>query len=233
MSTTGPLILIIEDELPIRRFLSASLSDESYRLNEAGTGMEGLRVAQQQPPDLVLLDLGLPDLDGQEIIRILRAWSKVPIIVLSARDQEAQKIQALDGGADDFVTKPFAVGELLARIRTALRHSNAEAMETSVMEFGEVRVDLVARVVYRNNQEIHLTPLEYKLLLTMLKHIGKVLTHRFLLREVWGPSDTTELHYVRVFVANLRKKLERDPARPEYFLTEPGVGYRFARAVSQ
>ena len=233
MSTTSPLILIIEDELPIRRFLRASLSDESYRLNEASTGMEGLRVAQQQPPDVVLLDLGLPDLDGQEIIRRLREWSKVPIIVLSARDQEAQKIQALDGGADDFVTKPFAVGELLARIRTALRHSIAEAIEISVVEFGEVRVDLVARVVYRNNKEIHLTPLEYKLLLTMLKHNGKVLTHRFLLREVWGPSDTTELHYVRVFVANLRKKLERDPARPEYFLTEPGVGYRFARAISQ
>ncbi len=233
MSTTSPLILIIEDELPIRRFLRASLSDESYRLNEASTGMEGLRVAQQQPPDVVLLDLGLPDLDGQEIIRRLREWSKVPIIVLSARDQEAQKIQALDGGADDFVTKPFAVGELLARIRTALRHSIAEAIEISVVEFGEVRVDLVARVIYRNNKEIHLTPLEYKLLLTMLKHNGKVLTHRFLLREVWGPSDTTELHYVRVFVANLRKKLERDPARPEYFLTEPGVGYRFARAISQ
>ncbi len=233
MSTTSPLILIIEDELPIRRFLRASLSDESYRLNEASTGMEGLRVAQQQPPDVVLLDLGLPDLDGQEIIRRLREWSKVPIIVLSARDQEAQKIQALDGGADDFVTKPFAVGELLARIRTALRHSIAEAIEISVVAFGEVRVDLVARVVYRNNQEIHLTPLEYKLLLTLLKHNGKVLTHRFLLREVWGPSDTTELHYVRVFVANLRKKLERDPARPEYFLTEPGVGYRFAGAISQ
>ncbi|HUP78415.1 MAG TPA: response regulator [Pirellula sp.] len=233
MSTTSPLILIIEDELPIRRFLRASLSDESYRLNEASTGLEGLRVAQQQPPDLVLLDLGLPDLDGQEIIRSLREWSKVPIIVLSARDQEAQKIQALDGGADDFVTKPFSVGELLARMRTALRHSIAEVIETSVVAFGEVRVDLVARVVYRNNKEIHLTPLEYKLLLTMLKHNGKVLTHRFLLREVWGPSDTTELHYVRVFVANLRKKLERDPARPEYFLTEPGVGYRFASAISQ
>ena len=233
MSKTSPLILIIEDELPIRRFLRASLSDEDYRLNEASTGMEGLRVAQQQPPDLVVLDLGLPDLDGQEIIQRLREWSKVPIIVLSARDQEAQKIQALDGGADDFVTKPFGIGELLARIRTALRHSIAETSESTVMEFGEVRVDLAARVVYRNNQEIHLTPLEYKLLVTMLKDNGKVLTHRFLLREVWGPSNSTELHYVRVFVANLRKKLERDPARPEYFLTEPGVGYRFIRAVSQ
>ena len=227
MSTTSPLILIIEDELPIRRFLSASLSDESYRLNEASSGMEGLRVAQQQPPDVVLLDLGLPDLDGQEIIRRLREWSKVPIIVLSARDQESQKIRALDDGADDFVTKPFAMGELLARIRTALRHSIAKEIETAAVEFGEVRVDLASRVVHRKNLEVHLTPLEYKLLLTLLKQSGKVLTHRFLLREVWGPSDTAELHYVRVFVANLRKKLEEDPARPKYFLTEPGVGYRF------
>ena len=227
MPPTNPLILIIEDEQPIRRFLRASLSDEGYRLNEASTGAEGLRVAQQQPPDLVILDLGLPDCDGQEIIRRLREWSTVPIIVLSARDQEAQKIQALDGGADDFVTKPFAIGELLARIRTALRHSIAGETGTSVVEFGEVRVDLSARVVLRKGTEVHLTPLEYRLLLTMLKHDGKVLTHRYLLREVWGPSDTTELHYVRVFVANLRKKLERDPARPAYFLTEPGVGYRF------
>ncbi len=227
MPSSNPLILIIEDEQPIRRFLRASLSDEGYRLNEASTGAEGLRVAQQPPPDLVILDLGLPDMDGQEIIRRLREWSKVPIIVLSARDQEVQKIQALDGGADDFVTKPFAIGELLARIRTALRHSLTESIETTVIEFGEVRVDLGARVVYRKGAEVHLTPLEYKLLLTMLKHDGKVLTHRFLLREVWGPSDTTELHYVRVFVANLRKKLEQDPARPAYFLTEPGVGYRF------
>ena len=227
MPSSNPLILIIEDEQPIRRFLRASLSDEGYRLNEASTGAEGLHVAQQPPPDLVILDLGLPDMDGQEIIRRLREWSKVPIIVLSARDQEAQKIQALDGGADDFVTKPFAIGELLARIRTALRHSTTESIESPIVEFGEVRVDIGARVVYRKDAEVHLTPLEYKLLLTMLKHNGKVLTHRFLLREVWGPSDTTELHYVRVFVANLRKKLEQDPARPAYFLTEPGVGYRF------
>jgi two-component system, OmpR family, KDP operon response regulator KdpE len=231
--STNPLILIVEDEQPIRRFLRASLTDEGYRLNEASTGTEGLRVAQQQPPDLVILDLGLPDLDGQEVIQRLREWSKVPIIVLSARDQEAQKIRALDGGADDFVTKPFAVGELLARIRTALRHAVTEAVESSVVEFGDVRVDLAARVVYRSDHEVHLTPLEYKLLVTMLKHNGKVLTHRYLLREVWGPSDSTELHYVRVFVANLRKKLEKDPARPSHFLTEPGVGYRFTSGGQQ
>lgn len=233
MPSASPLILIIEDELPIRRFLRASLSDEGYRLNEASSGAEGLRVAQQQQPDLVLLDLGLPDVDGQEIIERLREWSKVPIIVLSARDQEAQKIRALDGGADDFVTKPFATGELLARIRTALRHSVSDANETNSVAFGEVRVDLVARVVRRQEHEVHLTPLEYKLLLTMIKHDGKVLTHRYLLREVWGPSDSTELHYVRVFVANLRKKLERDPARPSHFLTEPGVGYRFTSEGQQ
>ncbi len=227
MAPTQPLVLIIEDEQPIRRFLSASLSDEGYRLNEATSGAEGLRVAQQHPPDLVILDLGLPDIDGQEIIQRLREWSKVPIIVLSARDQEAQKIRALDGGADDFVTKPFAIGELLARIRTAFRHAASDVVESSLVEFGDVRIDLVARVVYRKTQEVHLTPLEYKLLVAMVKQNGKVLTHRYLLREVWGPSDTTELHYVRVFVANLRKKLEKDPARPAHFLTEPGVGYRF------
>lgn len=231
MSQITPLILVIEDEQPIRRFLRASLSDEGYRLNEASSGGEGVRLATQQPPDLVILDLGLPDLDGQEIIRRLREWSKVPIIILSARDQESEKILALDGGADDFVTKPFGMGELLARIRTALRHSIAEVHETATIVFGEVRVDLTARVVYRSDREVHLTPLEYKLLVTMVKHTGKVLTHRFLLREVWGPSDTSELHYVRVFVANLRRKLEQDPARPEYFLTEPGVGYRFRRAA--
>ena len=227
MPSSSSMILIIEDEQPIRRFLSAAFADENYRFNEATTGAEGLRLAMQQPPDLIVLDLGLPDLDGQTVIRRIREWSRVPIIVLSARDQEAQKIEALDNGADDFVTKPFGIGELLARVRTALRHVAHETSETTVIEFGETSVDLGARVVRRSGKEVHLTPLEYKLLLTLIKHDGKVLTHRFLLREVWGPSDTTESHYVRVFVANLRKKLEHDPARPEYFLTEPGVGYRF------
>lgn len=201
--------------------------DAKYRLNEASSGEEGLSLAAQYPPDLVVLDLGLPGLDGQEVIKRLREWSTCPIIVLSAREQESQKVQALDNGADDYVVKPFSVGELHARIRAALRHAAAETAESTIVSFGEVRVDLVSRVVYRNDKEVHLTPIEYKLLLTMIKHSGKVLTHRFLLREVWGPSDSTEEHYVRVYVANLRKKLEANPTRPQIFITEPGIGYRF------
>lgn len=228
MQQSSHLVLIIEDEQPIRRFLRASLVSEGYRVDEAETGEEGLRRAVQQPPDLVILDLGLPGMDGQEVLRRLREWLAAPIIVLSARDQEKQKVEALDGGADDYVTKPFGVGELLARIRTALRHANRVAPETSGVTVGELRVDLAARLVFRSDQEVHLTPLEYKLLVTLLKHSGKVLTHRFLLKEVWGPQDSQETHYLRVFVASLRRKLEADPARPRYILTEPGVGYRFA-----
>lgn len=221
-------ILVIEDEPPIRRFLRASLNDEGYRVTEATTGMEGLRLAAGQPPDLVILDLGLPDLDGQEVLKRLREWFTAPIIVLSARDQEPQKILALDHGADDYMTKPFGVGELLARIRTAMRHSHRTGPEATTVAIGDLRVDLAARVVRMRDEEIHLTPIEYKLLVTLLKHAGKVLTHRFLLREVWGPLDTQENHYLRVFVASLRRKLEDDPARPRYILTEQGVGYRFA-----
>jgi two-component system, OmpR family, KDP operon response regulator KdpE len=220
------LVLIIEDEQPIRRFLRASLIGENYRVAEASTAEAGLRLAVQQPPDFVILDLGLPDLDGQEVLRRLREWLTAPVIVLTARDQEQQKVEALDAGADDYVTKPFGVGELLARIRTALRHANRVAGDSSSVSIGELRVDLAARLVHRANQEVHLTPLEYKLLVTLLKHAGKVLTHRFLLSEVWGPQETQETHYVRVFVASLRRKLEADPARPRYILTEPGVGYR-------
>ena len=222
-----PLILIIEDEAPIRKFLRAALSDEQYRLNEASTGEEGLRLAQLNPPDLVILDLGLPGLDGQEVIERLREWMQKPILVLSARDQELQKIRALDSGADDYMTKPFGMGELLARIRTALRHAQSPREEATEILFGENRIDLGSRLVFRDDREVHLTPLEYKLLVTMIKYSNKVLTHRFLLREVWGPSDSNEPHYVRVFVANLRRKLEKDPSRPQHFLTEPGVGYRF------
>lgn len=221
-------ILIIEDEQPIRRFLKASLSSEGYFITEAVSGQDGLRKAASQPPDLVILDLGLPDLDGQEVLERLREWCSAPIIVLSARDQESQKIQALDHGADDYLTKPFGVGELLARIRTALRHVHCNSKESTVMMVGDLRVDLTSRLVFRNDNEVHLTPLEYKLFVTMLKHQGKVLTHRFLLREVWGPQDSQENHYLRVFVNSLRKKLEHDSARPRYILTEQGVGYRFA-----
>ncbi|MEQ8787089.1 MAG: response regulator [Pirellulaceae bacterium] len=222
------LILVIEDEQPIRRFLRASLASEGYRVAEASSGEEGLRIASHQPPDLVILDLGLPGVDGQEVLRKLREWLTAPIIVLSARDQEQQKIDALDHGADDYVTKPFGIGELLARMRTALRHAHHAASPSSLITLGDVRVDLSARLVYRRNEEVHLTPLEYKLFVTMLKHAGKVLTHRFLLKEVWGPHDTHETHYLRVFVASLRRKLEDDPAQPRYILTEQGVGYRIS-----
>lgn len=228
MEQASLLVLIIEDEQPIRRFLRASLTAEGYRVNEAGTGEEGLRLAAQQPPDLVILDLGLPGIDGQEVLRRLREWLTAPVVVLSARDQESQKVEALDAGADDYVAKPFGVGELLARMRTSLRHANRTATGSTVISTGDLRIDLAARLVFRSNREVHLTPLEYKLLVTLLKHSGKVLTHRFLLREVWGPQDSQETHYLRVFVASLRRKLEADPARPRYLLTEPGVGYRFA-----
>ena len=228
MQPNGHHILVIEDEQPIRRFLKVSLSNEGYRVDEAVSGEEGLRMASSQPPDLVILDLGLPDLDGQDVLKRLREWFKAPIIILSARDQETQKIQALDSGADDYVTKPFGTGELLARMRTALRHVHNVGAEETTVTVGDLRVDLSARLVYRNGEEVHLTPLEYKLLVTMIKHAGKVLTHRFLLREVWGPHHSQENHYLRVFVASLRRKLEDDPARPRYMLTEQGVGYRFA-----
>lgn len=221
-------ILVIEDESPIRRFLKASLSNEGYRVSEAASGEEGLRLAATQPPDLVILDLGLPDLDGQDVLQQLREWYTSPIIILSARDQESQKIMALDSGADDYVTKPFGIGELLARMRTAMRHASPCGPESTAITIGDLRVDLTARLVYVKATEVHLTPLEYKLLVTMLKHAGKVLTHRFLLREVWGPLDSQEYHYLRVFVASLRRKLGDNPAQPTYILTEQGVGYRFA-----
>ena len=170
----------------------------------------------------------MPDIDGQEVLRQLREWLTAPIIVLTVRDQEQQKITALDSGADDYVTKPFGMGELLARIRAAIRHAHHVSPESSTVRVGDLRFDLVARLVFRREQQVHLTPLEYKLLVTLLKYSGKVLTHRFLLREVWGPQDSQETHYLRVFVAGLRRKLEDDPARPRYLLTEQGVGYRFA-----
>jgi two-component system KDP operon response regulator KdpE len=225
---SNPLILLIDDELPIRRFLRPSLTGEGYRLQEAETGDQGLRLAAQQPPDLVLLDLGLPDMDGQEVLRRLREWLEAPVIVLSVRDQEQQKIQALDNGADDYLTKPFNTGELLARIRVALRHARSPTppnQESSVFVSGDLKVDLAARRVFVQNAEVHLTPLEYKLLTTLVRHAGKVLTHRFLLKEVWGPQQLQETHYLRVFMANLRRKLH-DSVPPRYLQTEPGVGYR-------
>ncbi|WP_435009565.1 response regulator [Tundrisphaera lichenicola] len=222
------LVLIIDDESPIRRFLRASLSAEGYRIVEAQSGEEGLKLAAQQPPDLVILDLGLPSMDGQEVLRRLREWLSAPILILSARDQEREKVEALDAGADDYLTKPFGVSELLARMRSALRHGSRSDLESSVLTIGELRVDLAARLVLRRNERLQLTPLEYKLLVTLVKHSGKVLTHRFLLREVWGPHASQETHYLRVFVAGLRNKLGDPPAQSRYIQTEQGVGYRFA-----
>lgn len=230
MTASLPLVLLVEDELPIRKFLGASLASAGYRLEEASTGREALRIAAQSPPDLVILDLGLPDMDGQELLTQLREWLTAPVIVLSARDQEQQKIMALDHGADDYLTKPFSTGELLARIRAALRHAARIGGESAATtyEIGELKVDLAARRVFTGGNEVHLTPIEFKLLTTMIHSAGKVLTHRQLLKEVWGPQQVTETHYLRVFMANLRRKLEADPARPRYLLTDQGVGYRLA-----
>jgi len=228
-----PLVVIIEDETPIRKFLRASLTGEGFRVLESGTAREGLRLVTQESPDLIILDLGLPDRDGKELIQEIRGWSTVPIIVLSARDQEREKVAALDAGADDYLTKPFGVGELLARLRVALRHhsrvgDHEDGSTTAIYTYESVKVDLAARRVFRDQEEVRLTKLEFDLLATLVRHTGKVLTHRFLLKEVWGPHSVHETHYLRVFVANLRKKLERDTARPRIILTEPGVGYRLA-----
>jgi len=231
MTTAAPLVLLVEDELPIRKFLGASLASAGYRLDEATTGNEALKVASQRPPDVVILDLGLPDMDGQELLTKLREWLTAPIIVLSARDQEQQKISALDHGADDYLTKPFSTGELLARIRAALRHaarSSGGMAGTTAYEVGELKIDLESRRVLVGGNEVHLTPIEFKLVATLVHSAGKVLTHRQLLNEVWGPQQVQETHYLRVFMANLRRKLELDPAQPRYLLTEQGIGYRLA-----
>jgi two-component system KDP operon response regulator KdpE len=230
MSADAALILLVEDELPIRRFLRASLTAEGYRLAEAENAEQALRLAALQPPELVILDLGLPDVDGQEVLRRLREWLQAPIIVLSARDQEQQKVTALDNGADDYLTKPFGTGELLARVRVALRHATQRAAgrEAAVFACGELKVDLACRRVFVKEAEVHLTPIEYRLLTALVRHAGKVLTHRHLLKEVWGPHHVQETHYLRVFMASLRRKLEADPAQPRYLLTEQGVGYRLA-----
>ena len=229
----APLIVVIDDELAIRRFLNASLSNEGYRVKEAENARDGLRLLLQECPVAVLLDLGLPDREGRELITELRGWSGVPIIVLSARDQEREKVAALDAGADDYLSKPFHVGELLARLRAILRRSagisgGAESQPQLSYAAGHFRVDLSARRVYRDDQEIRLTKIEYDLLAVMVKNAGKVLTHQYLLKAVWGPLNVEETHNLRVFVATLRKKIEEHPSRPKLIVTEQGVGYRFA-----
>jgi len=225
---TGPTVVVIEDEPQIRRFLRAALVSQGYRFYEAATGHEGLAEAATRQPDVIILDLGLPDLDGLEIIRRVREWTTVPIIVLSARDQEGDKIRALDLGADDYVSKPFGVGELLARMRAALRHAAIASQQRvePVFTLGALQVDLMRRRVSVGGVEVHLTPIEYKLLTTLVRHAGNVVTHRQLLKEVWGPTYEDQAHYLRVFMLQLRRKLEADPARPRYLRTEPGVGYR-------
>jgi two-component system KDP operon response regulator KdpE len=225
-----PLVLIVEDELPMRRFLRTFLSSAAYRVAEAGTGEEAIQSAVASPPDLVLLDLGLPDVDGQEVLRRLREWLAAPIIVLSMRDQDKQKIMALNNGADDYLTKPFSTGELLARIQVAFRHAAARQGKPAspVFSSGDLQIDFAARRVLVRGAEVRLTRLEHKLLMTMAKHAGKVLTHQFLLGEVWGPKRAEGVQHLRVFMAGLRRKIEAESARPRYLLTEQGVGYRLA-----
>jgi len=228
MADNHPTVLVIEDEAQIRRFLRATLTANGYQLLEATTAQEGLVQAATRQPEIVILDLGLPDLDGLEVTRRLREWTTVPIIVLSARGQESDKVTALDAGADDYLTKPFSVGELLARLRVALRHAARTSQEPGEATFavGELRVDLARRQVYIAAQQVHLTPIEYKLLTTLVRYAGRVVTHRQLLQEGWGPGHTEANHYLRVYMGQLRHKLEADPARPRYLVTEPGVGYR-------
>jgi len=224
----APEILIVEDDPQIRRFLRATLAAEQYRYHEALTAAEGLAQANARQPDLILLDLGLPDQDGLEVIRALRQTSQTPIIVLSARGQEKDKIEALDLGADDFVSKPFGVGELLARIRAALRRAATirDGGEGTAFRTGHLLVDLAARIVRAGDEEVHLTPIEFRLLETLVRHAGKLVTQRQLLVEVWGPQHSEQAQYLRVYMAQLRRKLEANPARPRYLRTEPGVGYR-------
>lgn len=219
-------VLVIDDEVAIRRFLKASFDPEEIDFMEAETGQEGLRLIATWNPEMVLLDLGLPDIDGIEVTRRLREWSEVPIIVLSARGQEEDKVAALDAGADDYVTKPFGVSELMARIRVALRHVKWKEHRDPVFESGDLRVDLSSRQVFKAGTEIRLTALEYKLLAVLVKHSGKVVTHRHLLNDVWGAAYVNDTHYLRIYMGQLRAKLEDDPARPKIFLTESGVGYR-------
>lgn len=219
-------VVIIEDDAPIRRFLKSTLEAEDFVVFETERGREGLGLAATRKPELLILDLGLPDMDGVEVIRDLRSWSRIPVLVLSARSEESEKVAALDAGADDYLVKPFGTAELLARVRVALRHARRSEEGEAVFVFSDVQIDLVARVVTRAGAEVHLTPLEYRLLATLVTHAGKVLTHRQLLREVWGPQAVEHSHYLRIYMAQLRQKLEADAARPHYLLTETGVGYR-------
>ena len=225
MSESGQRVLVVDDEKAIRRFLHAALTAQGYVVSEAADGWEALNAVIAQRPEIVILDLGLPDMDGVEVTRRLREWTQIPIIILSVREQETDKISALDAGADDYLTKPFSSGELMARMRVAIRRS-AQAADEPVLQVGAVRVDLAKRLVTVEEKEVSLTPTEYDLLHLLIQNAGKVLTHRQLLFKVWGPGYESEPHLLRVNISNLRRKIEVDPSRPRYIVTEPGVGYR-------
>ncbi|ASF45391.1 response regulator [Methylovulum psychrotolerans] len=228
MTQTNPIIVIIEDDPAIRLFLRTGLGAHGFKVFEAERGQQGIIEAGVRKPDLVILDLGLPDMDGVEVIKAIRAWSVMPIIILSARSAEQHKIDALDAGADDYLTKPFGLGELLARIRVALRHAvgGPAQDEGGVFVTGALKVDLLKRQVSIDGQDIHLTPIQYRLLTLLIKNAGKVLTHQYILKEVWGPSYKDNSHYLRIYMSQLRQKLEIDPTQPQYLLTESGIGYR-------
>jgi two-component system KDP operon response regulator KdpE len=228
MTEPTPLVLVVEDEPQMRKFVRIALEAHDYRVIEAATAAEAIQQAVSYPPDAVVLDLGLPDMDGMDVTRRLREWSTVPILVISARGQEDSKVKALDGGADDYLTKPFGAAELMARLRVALRHASASReAPTSVVHIGdEVVIDLVKRLVHVRGEEVHLTPIEYRLLTALVKHAGMVVTHRHLLEQVWGPGHAHQMQYLRVYMTQLRHKLEVNPARPRFLVTEPGIGYR-------
>ncbi|MBV8759903.1 MAG: response regulator [Deltaproteobacteria bacterium] len=227
MTEPADTVLVVEDEAPMRRFVRSALATHGFRVVEAGTLAEAEGLATESPPELVLLDLGLPDGDGLDLLTRLREWSQAPVIVLSARGREEDKVKALDAGADDYLTKPFGTSELLARIRVALRHARAQkAPDDPIIAIGPIRIDQARHEVGVDGAQVHLTPIEFKLLVLLARHAGKVLTHRQLLHEVWGPRSTHQTHYLRVHMAALRRKVEADPARPKWLITEAGVGYR-------
>jgi len=228
MTNSGATVVVIEDDPQMRRFLRTGLATQGFQVFEAETGQRGLIEAGTRMPDLVILDLGLPDMDGVEVVRSLREWATLPVIILSARSAEEHKIEALDAGADDYLTKPFGIGELLARIRVALRRSarTGDGQGSDVYRSGRLKVDLRKRLVYVYDDEIHLTPIQYRLLSVLVRNAGRVMTQRQLLKEVWGPAATDSAHYLRIYMSQLRQKLEADPTKPEFLLTESGVGYR-------
>ena len=229
MAENGPRVLIVDDEQAIRRFLRLTLTSQGYTVFEASSGLEALTTATNYKPDIIILDLGLPDIDGADVTQLFRQWTKIPIIILSVRGSESDKIKALDAGADDYLTKPFGVGELLARLRANLRRSSQAACEP-VFSYGDLVVDLSKRLVTVSGNEVQLTPNEYDLLKALVTYAGKVVTHRQLLREVWGKAYEPELHILHVNISNLRHKIEPDPTRPRFIITEPGVGYRLKSA---